>query len=81
MGLGDRVRNALDADHDWFAGFDADVCYGEGDEYEGVCPKLIDGSVDRCGVCECTIKGLSVADTPPSKCVRLEGHTDAGQEE
>lgn len=64
-------------EHDWFDGFDKSVCYGTAPGVDGVCPKLLEGAIDRCGVCGCTIMGLSLSETPPSDCVRREEHADA----
>ena len=74
MGIISYLQKALSAGHDWREGFDDDVCYGRREDYPDECPKLNGGSVDTCGVCGCTIVGLDMTDTPPSKCVRREGH-------
>jgi len=67
--------------HDWFEGFDKRACYGDHPETDEVCPKLQDGVIDTCGVCGCTIMGLSMSETPPTDCVRRNLHapeTDGG---
>lgn len=74
MGIISYLRKALTSSHDWREGFDQDVCYGQRDAYPEKCPKLNEGGVDTCGVCGCTIVGLDMTDTPPSKCERREGH-------
>lgn len=77
MGLLSWLRTALGASHEWGAGFDRDVCYGEHPDYPGTCPKLQGEQIHTCGQCGCTIRGLNAADSPPSNCVRLEGHTES----
>jgi hypothetical protein len=74
MGVLDKIGEALSASHDWFDGFDRDVCYGRTEDTEGKCPKLEEGTVAQCGVCWCTISGLDTADTVPTECVRREKH-------
>jgi len=67
--------------HDWFDGFDKRACNGDHPEADGECPKLKKGAVNTCGVCGCTIFGLSMSETPPTDCVRRNLHqpaTDGG---
>lgn len=77
MDLNDQISELLDdlrEPHDWFEGFDDSVCYGGHPAVDGVCPKLVEGRLDRCGVCGCFIRGLQKSQSAPTNCTRIEAH-------
>lgn len=76
MGIEDKLDKYV-GEKEWRTYFDRDVCEGRTDEYDEVCPKKYKtAGIARCGCCGCTLKGLDLADSPPSDCPRLESHTE-----
>lgn len=63
--------------HDWFEDFNRSACEGTHPKYDLKCPKKVEGAVDRCGVCGCTLVGLDLTNSPPSNCIRREAHRTA----